>query len=341
MNHPDMNSISPHRPMRLAVIAIGALLPLLAFAQDSSKLTSLTVEQARAVMAKKPTRVGSIDGGFASFDALTTLTPEVAEVLVKDEGSKSFNGLTELSPETSAVLAKHAPSKSFGHADLRLNGLKTLSPKAAEALAAHPGKVLLYSLEKLDSVPLAQKLARQWGEVRLGVRELSPPIAAELAKHRGNEENKTRPGVIARRADGAASVLRLDNITSLSPETAEALAAHEGVLVLNDLTSLPPAVAASLAKRVGNSKTKRTGTLVLNGLETLSTESATALAAFTGELVVKAIAELPPETAAALAQHKGRLHLTGLTTLSPETHAALQTHKNLLLPRPLPLTAGK
>lgn len=351
MKPPVMNSISFQRPMRLAVIAIGASLPFSAFAQDSSKLTALTVEQARAVMEKKPATIYSIDGAFANFDALTTLTPEVAEVLVKHEGSMSFNSLTNLTPEAAAVLAKHAPVKQFGYADLRLNGLKTLSPKAAEALAAHQGKVLIYSLEKIDSIPLAQKLARQWGELRLGVRELSPPIAAELAKHRGTDEDRTRPGVIFRRQDGAASVLRLDNITSLSPETAEALAAHEGVLVLNDLTSLPPAVATSLAKRVGNSQAvrangssltaKRTGTLVLNGLETLSTESATALSAFTGELVLKAITELTPATAAALAKHPGRLHLTGLTTLSPETNAALQAHKNLLLPRPLPLAAGK
>jgi hypothetical protein len=330
---------TPIRPFlpALTLAAFASLAP----AQDSSKLTSLTVAEARAVLAKKPAPVYSIDGSFANFDALTALTPEVAEVLVKHEGALSFNGLTELSAETAAALAKHAPSKSFGHADLRLNGLKTISAKAAEALAAHQGKVLLYSLEKLDSVPLAQKLARQWGELRLGVRELSPIIAAELAKHRGNEEDKTRPGVVARRMDGAASVLRIDNLASLSPETAEALAAHEGVLVLNDLTSLPPVVAASLAKRVGNRKTKRHGTLVLNGLETLSTDSATALAAFTGELVLKGLTELPPDTAAALAKHQGRLHLTGLTKLSPETHAALQSHKNLLLPRPLPLTAGE
>ena len=350
MKPPVMNSISSHRPALFAVIAIGASLPLLAFAQDSSKLTSLTVEQARAVMAKKPAIVHSIDGGFANFDALTTLTPEVAEVLVKHEGALSFNGLTELSPETAAVLAKHAPGKGngpvVGDADLRLNGLKSLSPKAAEALAAHPGKVLLYSLENLDSIPLAQKLARQRGELRLGVRELSPTIAAELAKHRGTDPVQMRNGVIFRRQDDAASVLRIDNIAALTPEAAEALAAHEGVLVLNDVSSLSPAVAASLAKRVGNSQAvrangstaKRTGTLVLNGLETLSTESAAALSAFTGELVLKAITELPPATAAALAKHQGRLHLTGLTTLSPETHTALQAHKNLLLPRPLPLT---
>jgi hypothetical protein len=345
-----MNVIWFPRFFLFAIVAAYALHSW-ALAQDSGKLITLNVEQAREVMAKKPGMVFSSDGGFANFDALTTLTPEVAEVLVNSDGALSFNGLTELLPETAAVLAKHPPVKQFGYADLRLNGLKTISPKAAEALAAHQGKVLLYSLEKLDSLPLAQKLARQWGELRLGITELSPPIAAELAKHRGTDEDKTRPGVIFRRQDGAASVLRIDNLASLSPETAEALAAPEGVLVLNGLTSLPPEAAASLAKRIGNGNAvrsngssvtaKRTGTLVLNGLETLSTESAAALAAFTGELVLKAITELPPDTAAALAQHQGRLHLTGLTKISAETQAALQLHANLLLPRPLPLTAGK
>jgi hypothetical protein len=351
MKRPSMHfPVRCRQGLRL-LLTWAALSPFPAFSEDSSKLTSLTEAQAREVMAKKPVNVGSIDGGFASFDALTTLTPEVAEVLVQYEGALSFNGLTDLSPEVAAVLAKHPPGKGFGFADLRLNGLKVISPQAAEALAAHPGKVLLYALEKLDSLPLAQKLTRQWGELRLGISELSAPIAAELAKHRGTEEDKTRPGVIFRRQDGAASVLRLDNLESLTPDAAEALAAHEGVLVLNGLSALPPAVAASLARRVGNSNAvrangssvtaKRTGTLVLNGLEQLSTESATALSAFTGELVLKAVTELTPDTAAALAKHPGRLHLTGLTRLSPESHAALQAHKNLLLPRPLPLSAGK
>ncbi len=307
-----------------------------AYAQDSSKATVLTPEQAREVMAKKPVIVSSTEGLFASFDALTILTPEVAEVLVSNEGPLSFNGLAELSPEAAAVLAKHQPAKQFGFADLRLDGLKSISPKTAEALSSHQGKVLLSALEKLDSIPLAQKLARQWGELRLGVTELSPQMAAELAKHRGTAENLTRPGVITRRSDGAASVLRLDGLSSLSPAVAEALVAHEGVLVLNGLESLPSDVAAFLAKRTGNSQTKRTGILVLNGLTSLSTESATALASFTGELVLKGLPELTPETAAALANHKGRLHLTGLTKLSPEVHDALRAHPNLLLPRPLP-----
>jgi hypothetical protein len=305
-------------------------------------IATLTPEQAAEWAAlKNPPMESTIDGGWAALDSLTTLTPEVAELIVKPERALSLNGLTELPPALASVLAKHAPGKIFGLGDLRLNGIKSLSPPAAEALASHKGKVLLYGLETLDSVPLARKLAGQWGELRLGIKTLSPKIASELAKHRGTEEDRTRPGVVFRRQDGAASILRLDELEALTPETAESLAAHEGVLVLNGLTSLPPDVAAALAKRTGNSKTNRTGTLVLNGLSSLSAQSASAIAAFPGELVLKAISVITPETAAALARHKGRLHLTGLTELSASSEEALKSHPNLLLPRPLPLPTNR
>jgi hypothetical protein len=308
----------------------------------SKTLTSLTLEQAAEWAAlKAPPLDNTLDGGWAGLDSLTTLTPEVAEVLVKPERNLSLNGLTELSPELAAVLAKHLPSKIFGTADLRLNGLRSLSPGSAEALATHGGKVLLYGLESLDSVPLARKLAAQWGELRLGLKTLSPAIASELARHRGNEEDRTRPGVVFRRQDGAASILRLDELESLQPEAAEALAAHEGVLVLNGFISLPTDVAASLAKRTGHSKTKRPGTLVLNGLTSITAEAAAALAAFPGELVLKAVTTLTPETAEALSRHKGRLHLTGLTELKPASYETLKAHPNILLPRPPPLAPDR
>jgi hypothetical protein len=308
----------------------------------SKTLTSLTLEQAAEWAAlKAPPIDNTLDGGWAGLDSLPTVTPEVAEVLVKPERNLSLNGLTELSPELAAVLAKHLPSRIFGAADLRLNGIRSLSPASAEALANHSGKVLLYGLETLDSIPLARKLAAQWGELRLGVKTLSPAIAAELARHRGNEEDRTRPGVVFRRQDGAASILRLDELESLQPETAEALAAHEGVLVLNGLASLPPDVAASIAKRTGNSKTNRAGTLVLNGLNSITAEAAAALSAFPGELVLKAVTTLSPETAAALSRHKGRLHLTGLTELKPAAYEALKAHPNLLLPRPPPVAPDR
>jgi hypothetical protein len=332
MRPPIMRS--PTRGGRRLVIALVASLALAAVAgaQDVSKLTSLTVEKAQELAAQKPVTKSGLDGYFWPFDALTSLSPEAAEVLVKPAVNLSFNSLTDLSPETAKVLATHAASTPFGSADLRLGGLKRLSPQAAEALAAHQGMVLLYGLEKLDSVPLAQKLARQWGELRLGLRELSPEIAAELAKHRGTEVSKKEGP--QHRIDRAVSVLRIDRLQSITPETAEALAAHEGVLVLNDLVSLDPQVATALAKRVGNRKLNRPGTLVLNGLESISPQAAAAIAPFSGELVLKGITKLAPPTAAALAAHKGRLHLTGLTDMSPRVRAALKPHPNVLLPPP-------
>jgi len=251
----------------------------------------------------------------------------------------SFNALTELSTEAAAILAQHPPtvpsgvrSAKTGLADLRLNGIKELSAPAAEALAAHRGKVLMHSLERLDSLPLAQKFAREPGELRLGLKQLSSEIAAELAKHRGEDVFLIRD--VGRRRDGAPSVLRLDCLETLTPEAAEALALHEGVLVLNGLTTIQPGVAAALAKRVGNRKTGAKGTLVLNGLPELTQESAAALAAFPGELVLKALTEISPETAGALAGHRGRLHLTGLVDLPAATRAVLQSHPDVLLPRP-------
>jgi hypothetical protein len=304
-------------------------------------LTSLTLEQAQAwaALEKAPSEYSPQNFNWHVFDGLTSISPDAAAVIAKPERPLSLNGLTELSPEVAAALAQHPPRAQFGHSDLRLDGLKKLSSEAAEALSHHQGKVQLYALEELDSVPLAQKLARQLGELRLGIKHLAPEIAAELAKHRGYEKlnHKLNPGG---RTDGAASILRLDNIESLSSAAAEALAAHEGVLVLNGLVSLDPPVAAALAKRTGNSKTNAPGTLVLNGLPAISTEAAAALAAFPGEIVLKAITEISPETAAALAKHKGRLYLTGLVKISPETDAALQAHPEVLLPRPLPLQTG-
>jgi hypothetical protein len=336
MNHP-----APFSRAASAIVA-ALLIPIGVCAQDTSKRTTLSVEEAKEIAAGTPKASHELYGTFISFDALTSLPPEVAELLVKIERPLSFNGLTELSPETAAILAQHpaaaksgAPEAKTGTPDLRFNGIKVLSAPAAEALAGHNGKLLLHSLERLDSLELAQKFSRESGELRLGLKELTPTIAAALANNRGEEASRSQS--TGRRRDGAASILRLDHLECLTPETAEALAAHEGVLVLNGLSTLQPEVAALLAKRVGNRKNGSKGTLVLNGLSRLSPESAAALAAFPGELVLKALTELSPETAAALSKHPGRLHLTGLTRLPETVRTVLGAHPDLLLPLRLPV----
>ena len=65
----------------LAAILAALLVSIAAFAQDTSKLTTLTVEQAREIAAGKPKLSYELYGTFVSFDGLTTLTPEVAEVI--------------------------------------------------------------------------------------------------------------------------------------------------------------------------------------------------------------------------------------------------------------------
>ena len=149
---------------------------------------------------------------------------------------------------------------------------------------------------------MARKLSGQWGELKVGVTELSPEIAAILATNEGVFEDRSRPNVVTRRADQSRSVLWFAGLKTLDHASAVALAGHQGVLVLNELTELSPEAAAALARRKG-------GSLILNGLERLSPETAAALAAYEGEIALRGLRDLLPEAATALAAHRGRLHL--------------------------------
>jgi hypothetical protein len=294
------------------ITSVAATVPLPA----PEKVSSLTVEQAREYATRKaPLR----------FDALVALDPAAAAELAKHEGMICFAALAELSPEAAQALAARKPMKGFGQFDLEFRTLRHITPETAAALATHVGNLRLPAIERLDSPELARKLAGQWGELKVGVTELSPEIAAILATNEGVYEDKTRPGVVLRRADQSRSVLWFAGLKQLEPAVAEALAAQQGVLVLNELADLDPAAAASLAKRNG-------GSLILNGLELLSPETAAALAAYDGEIALRALPEISPAAATALAAHRGRLHLTGLVNPPPETLAILQKHPQVRLP---------
>jgi len=294
------------------ITSVAAAVPLPA----PEKVSSLTVEQAREYATRKaPLR----------FDALVELDAAAAAELAQHEGAICFTALEELSPEAARALAAHKPIKGFGNFDLDFRALRRILPETAAALATHVGNLRLPALERLDSPDLARKLAGQWGELKVGVTELSPEIAAILATNEGVYEDKTRPGVVLRRADQSRSVLWFAGLKQLEPAVAEALAAQQGVLVLNELADLDPAAAASLAKRNG-------GSLILNGLELLSPETAAALAAYDGEIALRALPEISPAAATALAAHRGRLHLTGLVIPPAETLAILRKHPQVRLP---------
>ena len=83
---------------------------------------------------KRPRRYG-----YLSLGGLTSLSPEVAEILAKREGQLFLVGITTLSPELALALAK----KPSGI--LYLSGLTTIPLKAAEALAGSDCSVSLGS----------------------------------------------------------------------------------------------------------------------------------------------------------------------------------------------------
>jgi hypothetical protein len=137
--------------------------------------------------------------------------------------------------------------------------------------------------------------------------------------------------------------LGLAGLTTITPEEAEALAKHEGHLVLGGLTSITPAVAEALAKCRGNLHLHKLlelnsvalprklasieGRLGLYGLTTITPEEAEALAKHKGELSLWRLTTLTPEVAEALAKYKGHLDLDGLTSITPAVAQALAKHE--------------
>jgi hypothetical protein len=112
---------------------------------------------------------------------------------------------------------------------------------------------------------------------------------------------------------------RLPEVTELSADGAEALAAYEGQhLWLDGLVEVSADVATALAKC-------RVEVLRLHGLQTLPADAARGLAAFKGQsLLLNSVATLSPEAAEAIAAFQGdRLDLNLLKTLSPEAARSL------------------
>ena len=285
-------------------------------------------------------------------DGLTQLTPEVAEVFAQYRGRLSFDGITDLTPEVARTLAKH-------EGELSLDGLTSLSPEAAEALATHGRDYTPLSLNGLTAISLqaAEKLAMHKGRLSvdsLQRQEANSPeavvVAYLLTQRNNNAAPQTRDfttfspevaRVVVRRAD---EYLCLDGLTTLSPETAEALAQHTGTLQLNGLTDISIEAEIALAKhrnRFGSSGLELRGLTSLktaelaeqlwplnsyyssNKLQYVSPDAIRSLTRqpwFTGSNSVSLdhLTELPPELAASLAECKGPLSLRGLTSLSAE-----------------------
>ena len=293
-----MNSVN-RRLASIALMLSTCVVGMRLHAADagSPSVTELTVEQA--------TEFASLDGDL-ELNHLSTLTPQVAELLARSNAAIELNGLTTLSPEAAAALSQP-------DAFLELDGLAELPLETALALIT-PTSPRSLSLRGLLAVndEIAELMGQHGGYLRLSGLEIITDRQIELlATHRG--------------------YLGLSGLKQLSTRAATALGRHDGLLRLNGITTLTPEAASALAP---HSQFMR-----IDGLKTISDDVATALARHKGPLGLDGLTTLSDAAAEAIARHDGTVYLMSLKTLSDRAAAALRVNSEVRMPaqfRPQP-----
>jgi len=200
-------------------------------------------------LSKSPKLYFGGDFGLPS-SGFPTLSPELAVELAKYEGILAIQGLGELPDESAAALA------SFPGPYLILSGpgAEKLSRAAAESLAKVPG-VLQIQLRELDSVPLAQRFARQSQWTLSNLETVSKEAAPALSQYKQFFDLRPltvldSPEIARRFVEGTTggNSITLPALSTLSPEAAEILAAGSKPLYLGLTVLDSPAVARALAK---------------------------------------------------------------------------------------------
>lgn len=189
------------------------------------------------------------DFGFAA-SGFTTLSPESAMELAKYEGFLAIQGIGKLPNESAAALA------SFPGPYLLLSGpaAQKLSPKAAESLAKVRGNLLLEQLRDLDSVPLAERFARQINWTLSKLETVSNEAAPALSQYKQflylRALTVLESPELARRfvADPSSGGITLPALTILTPEAAEIIATSPKPIYLGLTVIDSPAVASALTK---------------------------------------------------------------------------------------------
>lgn len=328
-------------------------------------LTSITPEAARPLVTTR-------DAVFAAvlLTGVTELPPPVAQALAETQKLLVLRGLRSLGTATAELLAGNdqihfdvdlirelTPSLAarlanrFSDGVLRLGGVSALSVDSAERLAGCTGGVSLPGLTTL-SPEAAAMLARCQSGVELpGLTSLSPELARSLATCPGDVSLPgldTIPPALAAVLPDWKGFLSLGGLRTLSTADATTLTTTTAAIRLAGITQL----SADVAEILG-----RVRWLELPGIETLSAETAAALAAGPGTLRLDGLRRLSPEAAQALVGRRDTLMLYGLTeldaatakplaacpaelrfaraftTLSPDAAAALATHAGpVLLP---------
>jgi hypothetical protein len=312
-------------------------------------ITSLTPEQARALVAQRTDATVRIDAGKTALafarngitlrgalmlSGLESLDAETATVLADyDEGPLFLDGLRTLSPEVARALKafQGGPRSfaSFGRC-LSLAGLETLSPEAARELAAFPGEALVLGVRELPEAAFRRLMTFRRRLYLPRLARIPAGAAESIADYRG-------PGLsilgLATLSPDEARVLtalgnrwngRLPNVKNLSPETAAVLA---GFKVANKVVRLE-LDGANLTDEALGELNRFPGVLLLRGLtaSALSDGKLAALTRFNGAaLGLGGVAAMPPELAERVATTFATkfLFLDDVVELSPEAARAL------------------
>jgi hypothetical protein len=163
-------------------------------------------------------------GGRGPSGVSPPLTPALAAELAGYRGRLSIAGLRQLSPEAAVALVPYrGPSL-----DLAGPATDKLSPDTAAALAKFPGNLQM-PLKVLDSVPLAEKFARQSQRTLDGLESISAEAIPAWVQYKG--------------------FFTLRQLTALdSPELAARLIQDSSGQVLPSLRTISPAAAEVLGR---------------------------------------------------------------------------------------------
>lgn len=312
---PSAMSFLAAGPLRTAIV-LGVCVCLLSAevgrSAESGSIKTLTVADAEQLAQER--------SGQLLLDGLATLPADAARELARHEGWLSLNGLRTLSPEAATALAQQ---KGWLH----LNGLATISDEAAQALAGHRGELSLNGLTSVSDES-AQALAKHSGG-RLclkGLTTLSTGAAKALAQRKGGGPTFgiCLDGLSTLTAEGAAALAethphgwdgRLPGFRSVPADVAAALAKRQHGLTMEGLTTLTEESAQALKGKLGGK---------LPRLTSLTVETARAIVGpvpgqFHRPLILDGLATLPDDIALAMGgkDSRGDLHLNGLTALTP------------------------
>lgn len=181
-----------------------------------------------------------------------------------------------------------------------IHQLKSLTQEAAKVLIQLERRLELLSLGITELPPeVAQELAQYRGEIILlnCIKELTPEAAAKIAQYRGFK-------------------LGLNGLKKISLQAIKALTAYKGMLFMDTLEDFGLTQKNKLdAEKIF--KQFKTTKLCLNGIKTSSLQLLRIIAKCPGELELNGITRLSPSEAAVLVSHKGKyLKLKGLTVIS-------------------------